>query len=271
MASLLTPKRTCCCCYYHQLQPWFAKHFYFASCLNAFPFWHNSQVANRCFQLCPCPFSFLFNGLFPRWGFSLWQAASWLVIGMTFQIHYCSSHWQEKPTHSGFHSSKCWKNRGRQNNRQYGLKGRSFCREMKAGDARDWIPEYRITLWEMVALAPEKGRLICLKQQNRENSFSLWRQNQTCSWPWKYFCERKGLVMSRLTHTFKKVHQRCVQKQLKLLLEFRWLLLEEKWAHLLLFQPISAQHKNSLIKQSFNKWKFACSSLWKKQSPELSK
>lgn len=144
MASLLTPKRPCCCCcHYHQPWPWFARHFYFASCFNAFPFWHDSQIANRCFQLCPCLFCFLFNGLFPRWGFNLWQAASWLVIGMTFQIVYCLSHWQEKPTHSGFHSSKCWKNRGRQNNRQYSLKDRSFCSEMKVGYARNWIPEYR--------------------------------------------------------------------------------------------------------------------------------
>lgn len=66
MASLLTPQSTLCCCYYHQFQPWFAKHFYFASCLNAFPFRHDSQIANRCFQLCPCLFCFLFNGLFSR-------------------------------------------------------------------------------------------------------------------------------------------------------------------------------------------------------------
>lgn len=161
--QLAHPKEDLLLCYYHQLQPWFAKHFYFASCLNAFPFWHDSQVANRCFQLCPCLFCFLLNGLFPRWGFSLWQAASWLVIGMTFQIRHCLSHWQEKPTHSGFHSSKCWKNRGRQNNRQYGLKGRSFCREMKAGYARNWIPECRIRLCKMVALGPGKGRFICLE------------------------------------------------------------------------------------------------------------
>lgn len=132
MASLLTPKRTySSCCYYHQLWPWLAKHFYFASCLNGFSFWHDSQIANRCFQLCPCLFCFVFNGLFPRWGFSLWQAASWLVIGMTFQLHYCLSHWQGKPTRSGFRSSKCLKSRGRQNNMQYGVKGRSFRSEMK--------------------------------------------------------------------------------------------------------------------------------------------
>lgn len=163
MASLLTPKRTCCCCYYHQLWPWFAKHFYFASCLNAFPFWHDSQIANRCFQLRPCLFCFLFNGLFPRWGSSLQQAASWLVIGMTFQNRYCLSRRQEKPTHSGFLSSKCWKNRGRQNNRQYGLNGRSFCSETKAGYARNWIPEYRIRLCKTVALALGKGRFNCLE------------------------------------------------------------------------------------------------------------
>lgn len=83
MASLLTPKRPCCCCcYYHQLWPWFAKHFYFASCLNASPFWHDSQTANRCFQLCLCLFCFLFNGLFPRWGFNLWHD---LLLGWHFR------------------------------------------------------------------------------------------------------------------------------------------------------------------------------------------
>lgn len=44
----LTPKKTysSCCCY-HQLWQWFARHFYFASCLNVFSFWRDSQIANR--------------------------------------------------------------------------------------------------------------------------------------------------------------------------------------------------------------------------------
>lgn len=85
--------------------------------------------------------------------------------------------------------------------------------------------------WWLWALGRES--LFALKQQNRENSLSLWRHNKTCSWPWKYLCGSKGLVVSRLTHIFKSPQQRCVQNQIELLLEFRSLLLEEKWAHLL--------------------------------------
>lgn len=74
---------------------------------------------------------------------------------------------------------------------------------MKAGYARNWIPEYRIRLCEMVALAPRKGKFICLETAKQKNQPLSMKTGQDMQLTLKVFLWEQEVSHEQINTNFQ--------------------------------------------------------------------